>query len=90
MFRAELSKRGLNTLGSQTAIVPIWTGNRDVTLAAAAALLRRGIFVNPVIHPGIRRGTERLRCFVMATHTRADLEYAAEVIGSTLSPAARI
>jgi len=89
-FRAELSKRGLNTLGSQTAIVPIWTGNQDVTLAAAAALLRRGVYVNPVIHPGIRRGTERLRCFVMATHTGADLEYAADAIGSTLTPAPRV
>jgi glycine C-acetyltransferase len=85
-FRSELALRGLNTMGSQTAIVPVWVGDRNATLDAAVALLERGVYLNPVIYPGIRRGAERLRCFVMASHTHADLHYAAEAIADVLTP----
>ncbi len=85
-FRGELARRGLNTMGSQTAIVPVWIGDRQATLEAAATLLDRGIFVNPVISPGVRRGSERLRCFVMASHTLTDLHSAALAIAEVVNP----
>jgi 8-amino-7-oxononanoate synthase len=84
LFRSALTRRGLDTFRSETAIVPIRIGDRMRTLAAAAALLERGVYVNPIIPPGVPPGTERLRCFVTAGHREADLEYAAAAIGEVL------
>ena len=84
-FRDALQRRGLDILGSQTAIVPIRIGDSRATLDVAAALLKRGIFVNPVIYPAVPKGAERLRCFVMASHSTADLEYAAAGIEETVN-----
>jgi glycine C-acetyltransferase len=87
VFRALLQERGVDTLGSTTPIVPIRVGAPARTLAAASALLDRGIYLNAIIPPGVRRGTERLRCFVAADHAEADLRYAAESISQVLSEA---
>jgi len=83
-FRAALARRGLDTFGSESAVIPIRVGERVRTLAAAAALLERGIFVNAVIPPGVHQGTERLRCFVTVGHSEEDLEYSAVSIGEVL------
>ena len=85
VFRDALHKRGLDTMRSDTAVVPVLVGGKSATLNAAAALLRRGVFVNPVIHPGVPKGAERLRCFVTAAHRREDLERAAATIGDVLN-----
>lgn len=85
-LRAALSRRGLDTMGSETAIVPVWVGDRSTTLAAALALLERGVFVNPIVSPGVPRGTERLRCLVSAIHRESDLEDAAAAIHDVLQP----
>jgi len=84
-FREALVRRGLDTFGSETAVIPIRVGERIRTLAAAAALLERGVFVNAVIPPGVHPGTERLRCFVTVGHTEDDLEYSAASIGEVLA-----
>ena len=84
-FRAALARRSLDTFGSETAVIPIRVGERIRTLAAAAALLDRGIFVNAVIPPGVHPGTERLRCFVTVGHSEDDLEYSAASIGEGLA-----
>jgi 8-amino-7-oxononanoate synthase len=84
-FRTALARRGLDTFGSETAVIPIRIGERIRTLAAAAALLERGVFVNAVIPPGVHPGTERLRCFVTVGHSEDDLEYSAASIGEVLA-----
>jgi 8-amino-7-oxononanoate synthase len=84
-FRAALRARGLDTMGSQSPIVPILVRDRMQTLRAGSELLRRGIYLNAIIPPGVRPGTERLRCFVAADHTEADLACAADAIAETLS-----
>jgi 8-amino-7-oxononanoate synthase len=84
LFRTGLARYGLDTMGSETAIVPVRIGDRTRTLVAAAALLERGVYVNAVIPPGVPPGAERLRCLVTAGHTEADLQYAAAAIGEVL------
>jgi glycine C-acetyltransferase len=83
-FREALARRGLDTFGSESAVIPVRVGERVRTLAAASALLERGVFVNAVIPPGVQPGTERLRCFVTVGHSESDLEYAAAAIGDVL------
>jgi 8-amino-7-oxononanoate synthase len=86
LFRAALAGAGLDTMGSEAAIVPVWMGDREATLAAALALLARGVYVNAILAPGVLAGTERLRCFVTAAHREADLKYAADAIAEVVRP----
>ena len=84
-FRGELVERGLDTMGSESPIVPIRIGDRTRTLAAASALLIRGVYVSPIISPGVPTGTERLRCVVSYHHAAADLAFAADAIAEVVA-----
>jgi 7-keto-8-aminopelargonate synthetase-like enzyme len=42
-------------------------------------LFDRGVFVCPIVHPAVPRGTDRLRTCLMATHTDEDI---AQVLGA--------
>ena len=85
-FRHHLRSRGLEIMGSETPIVPVLIGDAWATLTASSALLARGVYVSPIIAPGVSAGTERLRCVVNADHSTADLDYAAEVIAEVVRP----
>jgi glycine C-acetyltransferase len=89
LFRSALARAGIDTMGSETPIVPVWIGDRTATLEAASALLNRGIFVNAIISPGVPEGAERLRCLVTASHVESDLAGAAEIIGEIVRPLSR-
>jgi glycine C-acetyltransferase len=84
-FRRALESRGLDTMGSETPIVPVLIGDQERTLAVASALLERGVYVNAIIAPGVQRGRERLRCFVTADHCEADLDHAADTIAEVVN-----
>jgi 8-amino-7-oxononanoate synthase len=84
VFRSALARRDLDTFESETAIVPVKVGDRMRTLSAASALLDRGVYVNPIIAPGVRPGSERLRCLVTIGHSEDDLEYAAAAISDAI------
>ncbi len=84
MFRARLVDHGLDIFGSESAVVPVRVGDRLATLDAAHALLQRGVYVNPILSPGVPAGSERLRCFVTAAHASADLVLAADTIADVV------
>ncbi len=67
---------GLNTLGSETCVVPVFIGSDEMSLVICQELLQRGIFTTPVPYPAVPKGHALIRCSVMATHTRADLDKA--------------
>lgn len=81
VFRSRLTEHGLDTFESETAVVPVRVGDLLATLNTAHELLDRGVYVNPILSPGVPVGSERLRCFVTATHSEADLLHAADAIG---------
>ena len=83
-LRTALRRYGLRVMGNETAIVPVWVGDRITTLEAGMRLLERGVFVNPVVAPGVPTGTERLRCMVSASHRQSDLAFAAKAIADVL------
>lgn len=84
LFRARLAEHGLDTFHSETAVVPVRVADRLATLATAHELLERGIYVNPILSPGVPVGSERLRCFVTASHSTADLLLAADTIAEVV------
>ena len=75
-LRDGLRRLGYDTMQSATAIVPVRIGDETQALDLGRALRESGVFVCPVIHPAVPRGTERLRTTVMATHTDEDISYA--------------
>ncbi len=89
---ADYMRQGFRRLGfdignSTTAVIPVIIGDKDRTLMAWKMLFEAGVFVNPVISPGVQRGRELLRTSYMATHTREQLDQVLgtfEVVGKQL------
>ena len=79
-------KQGLLALGfdlgaSQTPILPVYVRDLMTTFKFCKQLEERGVFVNPVVSPGVPPGQELLRLSLMATHTDNQIDFALEMIG---------
>jgi 8-amino-7-oxononanoate synthase len=70
---------GINTGNSVSPIVPIIIGDDMRTIFIWKALFDAGVFVNPVISPGVAEGRQMLRTSYMATHTDAQLDRVLEI-----------
>ena len=84
-FRAALTSRGLAIRESKTPIVPIFTYTMDRTLQVAKDLYDNGVYVNTVLPPAAPADGCMLRTSLMATHTEALLDEAADVLQRVLS-----
>jgi 8-amino-7-oxononanoate synthase len=80
--RKELTGMGFNIGLSQTPIVPIIIGDRDRTVMAWNMLYHTGVYVNPVLSPGVPAGMDLLRTSYMATHTDEQIDRALEMFHS--------
>jgi len=80
LFRSALRSSGFNTMGSESQIIPLFVGEAGPTMEFSRLLLAEGIFVQGIRPPTVPPGSCRLRCTVMATHTKEDLLWAAEVM----------
>lgn len=60
---------GFNIGNSTTPIIPVIIGGRMETIYIWKRLFEEGVFVNPVLAPGVQPGRELLRTSYMATHT---------------------
>src|SRR5690606_4394593 len=67
---------GLDTMGSETCVVPVFIGADEGALYICQQLLEKGIFTTPVVFPAVPKGQAIIRCSVMATHTKEDLDKA--------------
>jgi 7-keto-8-aminopelargonate synthetase-like enzyme len=76
-FLEYAQKQGLDTgLGTGTAVTPIVIGDSIATVMLSQELLNRGINVLPVLYPAVPMRQSRLRFFITAMHTAADIETA--------------
>lgn len=69
-----LRAQGWNTMDTGTCVVPVYVGDEEKTMDLTRMLFDRGVFVCPIVHPAVPKGTERLRTCLMATHTEEDLQ----------------
>jgi 7-keto-8-aminopelargonate synthetase-like enzyme len=74
-------KQGLLSLGfdlgaSHSPILPIYTRELMRTFRFCKRLEEEGVFVNPVVSPGVPPGQELLRISLMATHTDSQIDFA--------------
>ncbi len=73
-YIAELKAQGWDTMASTTCVVPVMIGDETKALDLTRMLFDRGVFVCPIVHPAVPRGTDRLRTCLMSTHTDEDLD----------------
>lgn len=76
-FRSLLVQAGFTVPDGTTQIIPIMTGDADVTMRFSEMLLDEGIFAQGIRPPTVPAGLCRLRCTVMSTHSHPGLEWAA-------------
>lgn len=81
-LREALTAAGVECLGKSGPLVPVLLGPEGVGRITAALCFDRGVFANLVEFPAVSVGASRFRMQVMATHTSAQAQLAAEVIGS--------
>ena len=83
-FRTALTSRGIAIRESRTPIVPIFTYQAERTMLVARELYENGVYVNTVLPPAAPADGCMLRTSLMATHTEALLDEAADVIQKVL------
>ncbi len=73
-MKRELTAMGFDTGQSETPIIPIIIGNEMLTVFVWKRLFDEGVFVNPVLPPGVPPNKSLLRTSYMATHTDEQLD----------------
>lgn len=85
-FLSLAKKRGLNTGSSAgTPVIPVIIGNSVKTLRLSEALLTRGIYVQPILHPAVPEHASRLRFFITIGHTEAQIRAAVSAVTDELA-----
>jgi 7-keto-8-aminopelargonate synthetase-like enzyme len=89
-FRHELQAMGVDTGTSTSHIVPIIVGDDRTLLYEMGRTLReRGLFVTPVDYPTVPLDQARYRASMTASHSRADLDAALQILADLFVPAMR-
>jgi 8-amino-7-oxononanoate synthase len=85
----ELAKKhGLDTgLSENTPIVPVILGNSKLALYLSARLFNRGINVQPIMYPAVEEKAARLRFFITACHSEAQIERTVAAVAEELAAA---
>ncbi len=79
-FRRGLKQAGLDTLGSETQIVPVLVGDNARTLDFAARLKDQGLMAVGLRPPTVPPGKARVRFSLSAAHSLEDLAQARQTI----------
>lgn len=79
-MRKCLKNRGIKIRESETPIIPIYTYQPEITLLACKMLFEKGLYVNPVLPPATPPGECLIRTSYTATHTKNQMERAADII----------
>ena len=80
-FQKVAKEKGLDTGSSVgTAVSPIVVGDSVSAVILSQQLFRRGINVQPVLYPAVPARSSRLRFFLTAMHTEAQIDTAIEAL----------
>jgi 8-amino-7-oxononanoate synthase len=77
---AGFKSAGFDTGKSETPIIPLFIRDDMKALILTKMLLEDGIFVNPVVSPGVSKENSLIRYSLMATHTREQVGISIEKI----------
>lgn len=85
-FRSRANEMGIDTGASTTYIMPLVVGDRSRMYRLGHELRRRGLWVAPVDYPAVPQDRICFRACVTASHTRADLDDALQIVEETFVP----
>ena len=86
LFLRLARERGLDTgIAAGTPVIPIIVGNSVRCLRLSRALFRRGMNVQPIIHPAVPEHATRLRIFITVNHTESLVRDAVDAIAEELA-----
>lgn len=71
---------GFDTGTSETPIIPLFIRDNMKVLQMSKMLLAEGIFVNPIVSPGVAKEDSLIRFSLMATHTKEQVQFAIDKI----------
>lgn len=80
LMRKLLKEGGLNIVEGQSPIIPILVGSADLTNRFSKELEKEGILVSAIRPPSVPKGESRLRLTIIASHTKEEIEFAADKI----------
>jgi len=81
VLRDELAAERFDVSGSASQIVPLVVGDAHEAVRICELALEEGVYAQAIRPPTVPEGTSRLRLAVMASHSRAELREAAQVLG---------
>ena len=83
-FRNNLKERDVRIIEAITPIVPIYTYEPENTLRKNMEIYDAGVYTNPVLPPACAPGECLLRTSLMASHTEALVDEAADIIAEVM------
>ncbi len=84
-MRKNLKARGVKIVElDSTPIIPIYVYEDQKAFMACKLLLERGVYINPVVSPATPPGQALLRTSYTATHSKAQMDQAADAIAEVL------
>jgi 8-amino-7-oxononanoate synthase len=89
VLRESLQEEGLDVPDGESQIVPLVLGDPALAIDVCERALRRGVFAQAIRPPTVPAGTSRLRLAAIATHTPAEMRWAAQQIGAAVQEAGR-
>ncbi|MCL2850916.1 MAG: pyridoxal phosphate-dependent aminotransferase family protein [Firmicutes bacterium] len=82
--REQLSARGIRIIPSTSPIIPIHIGDLQETFVVCNALLKAGVYANPVIPPATPPGESLIRTSYTALNTKEIIDKAVTIIDNVL------
>ena len=86
LFLRLAKEAGINTgKSNHTPVVPVIMGNSQHALELSWRLYKRGINVQPILHPAVEENAARLRFFITAIHTEQQIRAAVKATAEELA-----
>jgi 8-amino-7-oxononanoate synthase len=81
-FCSQARARGLDIgqAGGIVPIVPVMIGQDHKAFTVAGRLHRAGIIAHPIVHPVVPPNSARIRFFITASHTEAQIDRALDIV----------
>ncbi|MCL3782598.1 pyridoxal phosphate-dependent aminotransferase family protein [Prolixibacteraceae bacterium JC049] len=80
----KMVEAGLDIGNAESPIIPVYIRNSQKTFMVAKELLDKGIYVNPVVAPGVKDSESLLRFSLTALHSHQQIDFAIECIAEVV------